>query len=320
MPSLASACKWKESKQLHREHDGPRAWLRHSPGFRRQNYLKSAAPPPAPLVATSKTQAQAAAAAVAAGASPEEAAVTAQQHLLKPRHPRQLMPIFTDLMLTAVILCHAALLLNEKLVGFGDDESDCFHQFCLMLQQIWACGIELLDPDDVAASVDNPRLASFLEWCMSMGTPPSSGYAQRWNTELGNYFEASFHALESEYIPQLRRDVPKFDAFCRAREALDAAGSSLRAQFRLLVCLFYADDPVILVVGVKRCARAVVHWTRTMGPRAGSTCLWVNQSSARLEWTWAGSVAACFSLAHAGVRAGEEAASHACGALGRVAR
>ena len=36
------------------------------------------------------------------------------------------------------------------------------------------------------------------------------------------------------------------------------------------MCLFYADDPVILVVGVQRCVRGIVHWTRTMGPRGAN--------------------------------------------------
>ena len=66
VPDLASACKWKESKQLHREHEGARSWLRHSPAFRRQNYMKGHAPAPPPLIATSKTRAQVEAAAAAA--------------------------------------------------------------------------------------------------------------------------------------------------------------------------------------------------------------------------------------------------------------
>ena len=75
-------------------------------------------------------------------AAAADAAVAA--HNLRPRHPLELKWLFVDLLLVITILGHAALLLGEPLVGFEDDESDCFHQFSLMLATLRDCGLLLL--------------------------------------------------------------------------------------------------------------------------------------------------------------------------------
>ena len=172
--SMATACGWDDSKRRRRELLGPpRSYLRHSPAFRR---------PPVPVQhdvpASSKTPLQ-------IQQMQRDGLLTAQEaafQLQQPRHAPELKPLFVDLLLVVCLQAYMCFLAGWRLMGLGDDESDCFHQFTLALYQRWACGIVMPDPVQTLAGLLTPELVQYLEHCMSMGTPPSSPYAQRLNT------------------------------------------------------------------------------------------------------------------------------------------
>ena len=288
--SMAAACGWDESKQLRRQArdaDGATAlgWLRHSPAFRREQMLQSQ-PADSPAfrmatfggvstdpIATSKTPRQVHAMQMAEHGDAARAEAAVAEHALRPRHAAQLVPLFCDLLLDICILGHAAFLLGMPLLGFGDDEADSFHQFMSLLEQVWSCGILMLDPYALAELLSHPErhsavpgLASFLEGCMSMGTPPSSGYCQRLNTELGTEYEREFHASEAKFITLLCASNARFRSWVDARRQLSARTG--RDEVRLLKCLFFADDPVVICAGGPRMhVRGVVFWETFMGPR-----------------------------------------------------
>jgi hypothetical protein len=290
--SMADACGWDEGKAIRRaalshvsECDGgqhvdqahastsratSRNWLRHSPAFRRAQVEAQLGPLPPVPVATSKTPAQVRQMELAAHGDEGRAQAAVAAHGLLPRHPPQLMPLFTDMLLDMCILAYAAFVLGVPLLGFGDDESDAFHQFMSMLSSMWQCGILMLDPHAVLAMAEEgtlpPELAVILEGCMSMGTPPSSGYTQRINTELGLRFETDFHESEARYVKLLRACNSRFDDWVAAREGL--AERTGRPQCFLLRCIFFADDPIVLCAGgVAMTVRALVAWSAFMGPR-----------------------------------------------------
>ena len=273
--SLAEACGWDESKAIRREARGAadgRGWMRHTPAFRRQQLEQQLGAPPPDPVATSKTPRQVRAVAMAEHADPVKAQQAVDEHAMFPRHPAQRVPLFCDALLSACILAHAAWLLGQPLLGFGDDESDAFHQFMTVQEQMWQCCILMLDPYAIQDLVQNgthnlpPTLVSILEGCMSMGTPPSSGYAQRLNTELGETFEAEFHEAEADLIQQLCNSNARFAMWVDARRRLSVITG--RRELCLLKIIFYADDPIALCAGGSAMlVRALVRWETFMGPR-----------------------------------------------------
>ena len=127
--------------------------------------------------------------ALADGLSASEVERVCAEHTLSPRHGPELKWLYIDIMLCACIMGHAAYLLGEPVVAFEDDEADCFFQFFTRaLDHREAC-IGMLDPEALARGEMSPDLADFVEHVCSQGTPPSSGWAQRFNTELGEEFE-----------------------------------------------------------------------------------------------------------------------------------
>ena len=254
--SLADACGWDESKRIRKALLGDDAypqWLRHSPAFRREQLAVTLGKMPEDPVATSKTPSQVYAMEMAQHGDAARAQAAVDSHNLRPRHPAQKVPLFCDLLLDMCIMAHTAFLLNEVLLGFGDDEADSFHQFMNLLEQIWQCGILLLDPHEVirlAESGDAPglvALASVMEGCMSMGTPPASGYCQRLNTELGEAYEEDVHASEERFIKLLAACNAQFANLVAVRNELTLRTG--RPQLRLVKISFFADDPIILCAG-----------------------------------------------------------------------
>ena len=93
----------------------------------------------------------------------------------------------------------------------------------------------MLDPTEVLAGLITPELIIYLEKCMSMGTPPSSGYAQRLNTELGEAYERDCTA---ELLPALQARAASRPAL---REYIDTrlrmGEQSGRLQLKLAACV-----------------------------------------------------------------------------------
>ena len=254
--SLAEACGWDESKAMRRAAEGTsKAFLRHSPAIRRPDSRPAALTP-----ASSKTPSQIAAMVAAGQLSPPEA----QWQLSLPRHPPELKPLFVDLLLQICLVGYMAHLTGANMVGFGDDEADCFHQFITALRQRWACGIMMLDPEQVLAGLVTPELVEFIEGCMSMGTPPSSGYAQRLNTELGEDYERRCNDALLPVLQSLAAGNDRLQRYIDERLAMGE--QSGRRELKTVACLFYSDDPLVITLDVF-IAPAIVIWTEHMGPR-----------------------------------------------------
>ena len=97
--------------------------------------------------------------------------------------------LFADFMLACCILGLGGHLLGEPLVSFEDDEADCFFQFFTAMFQRHDSFIAMLDPEAVLNGDFDPCAADIEEWVTSMGIPPVSCFAQRFNTEVGEEYE-----------------------------------------------------------------------------------------------------------------------------------
>ena len=271
VPSIGGSCGWHESKRMHREFDTRGTWLRHSPAFHKQPLASLRNGPAAQLTATSKTPSQVEAAARASGASPAEVARACEQHAARPRHARELKWLFTDVMLAVCIMSHAALLLGEPLTCFEDDEADCFFQFITSLVSRRDAFIALIDPAAMLNGDWPPAMVDFNECCLSMGMPPSSGWAQAFNTELGEEFERLCARKDESIIEALAGSNQKFGEFVEIRKKLSEHTG--RNELALVKSFWYTDDPANLVVGVKRGVEALVTWTEHLGPRGANVVM-----------------------------------------------
>ena len=257
--SLADACGWDESKRIRREAMGPaKTYLRHTPAVRRPAPPVTQVPP-----ASSKTPTQIA----AMLASGQLTAAQGAYQLSLPRHGPELKPIFADVLLTLCLMGYMAFLADVELVGFGDDESDCFHQFMLELRQRWACGIMMLEPTQVLAGLLTADLVRYIEYCMNMGTPPSSGYAQRLNSELGADYERRCNLALLPQLRELAATRPLLREYIDTRLALERKTG--RRELKTVSCDFYSDDPLSMTLE-PFVTTALVVWTKHTGPRGAN--------------------------------------------------
>ena len=177
--------------------------------------------------------------------------------------PPELKPFFYMLMVTLCILGHAGWLLDMPVYVVGDDYSKYFHLFTLATRQLWTCQLITLDPSDVTraaredtfdkilAGMDAAELAITQELCMSMGTTPSSNYAQRYATEFCNRLNLLFHEQHAAYYEELAAKHPSFASWQALRKTI-ALETGLPEDM-LAYVLMFTDDPVGGAVGV-RCA------------------------------------------------------------------
>jgi hypothetical protein len=196
--------------------------------------------------------------------------------------PPEFKPFFFELVVAITILAAAGETLGLVPVLFSDDLAKFFHQFALARLQRWTSHIAILDPAAVtdldleALLADAPpaEIAVLSELCMSMGTRPSSNYAQRYSTELMLDFEERFHAAHGELYSTW---ASANSAFCEWSTARSELGKTTgRCESRLLKALAYTDDPIFVTLGsataaipplVQGAARllvdAAVDWGRT---------------------------------------------------------
>ena len=266
--SVGVSCGWDDSKTIHRASNSRPSWLRHSPAFRKQPMAALLQGPLLRLAASSTTPSQARAMAVADGLSGQALELAVSAHALRPRHPPELKWLFVDLMLSVCILAHAGALLHQPVLTQEDDEADCFFQFMISIASRRDALIALLDPEAVAAGDHSPAMADYLERVLSMGTPPSSCWAQRLNTEIGEEHDRLCAASDVPHVIALRASNTLFDGWCIQREALAALTG--RAECALSKSFWYTDDPCNITVGVERAVRNLVTWICHLGPRGAN--------------------------------------------------
>jgi hypothetical protein len=105
---------------------------------------------------------------------------------------------------------------------------------------------------------------------MSMGTPPSSPYAQRLNTELGEDYE---HRCNTALMPRVHERAAEWPAlreFIERRAEL--ARQTGRVELKTVACLFYSDDPLAITF-LPFIVDGLVIWTRHMGPRGANVLM-----------------------------------------------
>ena len=176
--------------------------------------------------------------------------------------PRELKPFFWELLLSLCILSHVGEIFDLPVIFLGDDFAKFFHQFVLARTQRWTSQLLMLDTatargveqrdglvDKVLASFSTAELAVVEERCMSMGTSPSSSYAQRYTTELCNYFTRSFHSDHADRYRAWAGDSAAFAAWLEKQERLGRETG--KCETLLLVAFAYTDDPVMATLGTE---------------------------------------------------------------------
>ena len=159
--------------------------------------------------------------------------------------PPELKGYFHQLMVAVCIVAYLASLCDTHAIVTGDDMTKFFHQFATCVAQWWACQQMVVDPADVSDGQWEAALCLVWEKCMSMGTTPSSSYAQRAMTEFCLYIEETFTARVAERVAARRRKYPAFDAAMQRRAELGR--STGFDEERTIWCRGYTDDAVSVV-------------------------------------------------------------------------
>ena len=208
--------------------------------------------------------------------------------------PPEIKPFLYNMMVVIVLLTHPAELLGLVVFLSGDDYSKFFHQLTLSYRQRHFAQMAMLDPETlteqlmtslasaILASLDKQLLVLIEACCVSMGTTPSSSWAQRYLTEFCNHYQEKFHRAHLDLYAEWARREPKFAKWTAARRRL--AGETHRTEDYCLVTLSYTDDPLTACIGEVLMADHTEMWgpecdesklirgvacKRTMGVRAG---------------------------------------------------
>ena len=159
--------------------------------------------------------------------------------------PPELKAYFHELMVAVCIVAYLASLCDTHAIVTGDDMTKFFHQFATCAAQWWACQQMVVDPADVGEGQWEAALCLIWEKCMSMGTTPSSSYAQRAMTEFCLYIEETFTARVADRVAARRRRYPAFDAAMQRR--VELGRSTGFDEARTIWCRGYTDDAVSVI-------------------------------------------------------------------------
>ena len=173
--------------------------------------------------------------------------------------PPELKGFFFQLMQVIVIHDFMALVLGAEVYLLGDDFSKYFHLFALARRQQWACQIMTLDPakvveaaqliaEEAAEAMTAAELAIIQEFCMSMGSVPSSGYGQRYGNRFCNHFQLKFHRKHQATYARWEAEKPAFGELMVRRRAMNDRSCPEDGQDMLARILDYTDDPVCSIV------------------------------------------------------------------------
>jgi len=168
-----------------------------------------------------------------------------------PKWPRELKPKVADVMVSAMILGHAASLDDEPVFAFQDDASDWFHQFFLSSQEYWKVCVLYLN---LMEDKDSPQIYMYaVEYCLAMGLFQASNIAQRAANMIVDTFLKYARISDEKHKNSLTS---------AQRTWLDERKliSSRLQQDRLHDASMYTDDSNICVVGVSRTIRMIRVW------------------------------------------------------------
>ena len=192
-----------------------------------------------------------------------------------PILPPELKPFFFMLTLAIVVLTPPAEMLGLDVLSFGDDFAKFFHQLAVSFRQRIYMQMMLLEPAAITQElitrltsrllVDTPGVALALiqSGCVSMGTVPSSRYAQGYVTEYCNKFQDDFHRDHQATYAKWAANCPAFAAWLDVRAQVAAELEvGAHVQGYLLIAFGYTDDPRIFTIGPVLLCDATEHWGR----------------------------------------------------------
>ena len=179
--------------------------------------------------------------------------------------PQELKPLFSDLLVSIVIIGHMASLCGMEVYVLSDDAKDWFHQFALATLQCWACGMLRLDVDALTREDPEADVALVLAKCLEMGVSPSSNVAQRALTEILHSLSERFAATEEPHLRRLEEEHPAFHRARSTRRALSSVTGRDEARCHYLTG--YTDDMVAVLMGAEATVRYCAAHGAHLGPQ-----------------------------------------------------
>lgn len=203
----------------------------------------------------------------------------------RTKWPKELKPRLTDVMRDMAVLRRAAHVLGEPIYIFGDDVKDYFNQLAMAPSELWKLGVVFLrqgeslePPPPYAASAGDARLIFVSEKRLGFGTHGASNLCQRWANAKLDLYRDEMDEAESQETPtpatkrwraarvKAQRATEQPCVPTRRYENFGAGSAPTTtfvcAQHRLYAVHMYTDDPVFIVVGVRRALRALRLWRR----------------------------------------------------------
>ena len=211
-----------------------------------------------------------------------------------PVIPPEFKPFLFQFFVLVVVLTQCAHILGDEVVVSGDDFSKFFHQLALAIRQAPFAQLMALDPSAVTPEMMGRALSDVLgvvqmalvmSFCVSMGTSPSSSYAQRYLTEFCNAFTDKFHREHLPLYEQWAAESPRFAEWWQVRKRV-AWETGLPGQDHLCCSLAYTDDPETAMLG-----RLVADYCCSWGPECDDAGLIRGDVSKRhlgVQGSWVG--------------------------------
>lgn len=165
--------------------------------------------------------------------------------------PAEIKPSLDELMRYLSVLRRAAEVLNEPIYIFSDDARDFFNQLALRPESWHLFNVAFLHEG---------RLRFISERRLGFGCHPASKIAQRFSDALLYLFREDMDSLESEAEKERPLRPAELQWRASRAKAATASGRAVKEESRLYAALCFADDPVIIVIGVTRAVRALQAW------------------------------------------------------------
>jgi hypothetical protein len=165
--------------------------------------------------------------------------------------PPENKPAIADALITLVVLSHIGRLLGLPLFLAADDFKNFFNQLKTAPEQWWKCCM-------VVSELSKPFFAS--EYMMTFGVSPASNIAQRFADSILWIFRRRMVVADAPFLEQEAREYPQLRAWLEDRLLLLGCDPALQCQ--LYAALIYTDDPLFMVLGAARMARALAVWTQ----------------------------------------------------------
>lgn len=162
--------------------------------------------------------------------------------------PKEIKVRYSDVMTNMTILLSVAIEAGEPVYLFSHDVSNFFYHMAIHVSERWKCNTMLVDMMSGLAELSTSLV-------LAMGVTCSSNIAQRVANWIVSLVRCKFDAEEATL--RSAETNPVLIDFCEHRASLDTGWNEQ--------CLYaldmYTDDPMGVIIGVKRTRRFVECWT-----------------------------------------------------------